>query len=373
MAAIDKFLRKIYYDPASPASYSGVQKLWSVVKKHPDKPLGLNLPKLVSWLNSQNVHTIHKKPVSVFRHERLIFDQIDQQWFADLVYIGYPSENNNFRNILTVIDGFSRFLWTRPLKSKTSMEVAQAFSDILAEGRHCTVLQTDQGAEFLGRPFKTELSQNKIQHLLAYGEFKCAIVERVNRTIEDKLFKYFYEQQTHKFVDVLDKITHSYNLTQHRFLKMAPAEINNKNSFKVYEQIYMPIVVHRGKNPINYAFEIGTLVRLARGKEPFLRGYDIQWSEELFKIIRLIPSHPPRYRVSSLNDKEIIRGTFYKEELLPVGHEHTLGDIQFKIEKIIKTKKVKGKKFGLIKWMNYSSDHNTWVPFNQIKTYQGKK
>ena len=50
---------------------------------------------------------------------------IDDTWSADLLdMIDYGTKNNNgFRYILVVIDNFSKFGWTIPLKNKYSQTI----------------------------------------------------------------------------------------------------------------------------------------------------------------------------------------------------------------------------------------------------------
>ena len=47
--------------------------------------------------------------------------------------------------MLTCIDVFSKYAWTRILKNKTGVEVTEAFESILKEGRIPQKLQTDRG------------------------------------------------------------------------------------------------------------------------------------------------------------------------------------------------------------------------------------
>lgn len=59
--------------------------------------------------------------------------------------------NNNYNYVLYVLDIFSRFLWTRPLKTTKPDEVKSAFADILekaAPRRPRAYVWTDEGAEF---------------------------------------------------------------------------------------------------------------------------------------------------------------------------------------------------------------------------------
>ena len=52
-----------------------------------------------------------------------------------------------YRYVLTVIDIFSRFVWLRPLKSKSSEEVAEELESIYVENG-ARIIQSDQGGEF---------------------------------------------------------------------------------------------------------------------------------------------------------------------------------------------------------------------------------
>lgn len=59
----------------------------------------------------------------------------------------YTSENKNYRYLLTVIDTFSKFAWTVPIKNKTGASVVIAMENILNEGQVPKNLQTDDGKE----------------------------------------------------------------------------------------------------------------------------------------------------------------------------------------------------------------------------------
>ena len=43
-------------------------------------------------------------------------------------------------------------------------------------------------------------------------------------------------------------------------------------------------------------------------------------------------------------------------------------DDVYRVEKILKRKKVKGKKMALVKWLWYDSIHNSWIPESKIAT-----
>ena len=50
-----------------------------------------------------------------------------------------------------MIDIFSRYLWTRPLKSKKPSDIIQSLQSAWKEGRKPHHIRTDKGGEFLNR------------------------------------------------------------------------------------------------------------------------------------------------------------------------------------------------------------------------------
>jgi hypothetical protein len=88
------------------------------------------------------------KPVRInFPRRKYIFKGIDHIWFADLADMqNLKKHNKNYCYILVVIDGFSKLCWTKNLKTKTGIEVMQAFKSIFEEtGRSPASLIVDEG------------------------------------------------------------------------------------------------------------------------------------------------------------------------------------------------------------------------------------
>ena len=78
-------------------------------------------------------------------------NSIDDIWAADLIDMqAFSKDNNGIKNLLTVIDIFSKFVWIVPLKRKTGQEVANAFSRILKE-RRPSKTWVDRGREFYNK------------------------------------------------------------------------------------------------------------------------------------------------------------------------------------------------------------------------------
>ena len=125
-------------------------------------------------------------------------NSIDEIWAADLIDMqAFSKDNNGIKYLLTVIDIFSKFVSIIPLK-KTGQEVANAFSRILKE-RRPNKTWVNKGREFYNKYF-----QKLVELYSTENEEKSCVIERFNKTIKEKMFKYFSANNTRKFVDVLD-------------------------------------------------------------------------------------------------------------------------------------------------------------------------
>ena len=79
------------------------------------------------------------------------------------------------------------------LKRKTGQEVANAFSRISKE-RRPSKTWVDRGREFYNKDV-----QQLVELYSTKNEEKSCVIERFNRTIKEKMFKYFSVINTRKF------------------------------------------------------------------------------------------------------------------------------------------------------------------------------
>ena len=134
---IDNYLNKVYYDLGSPPSYAGVEKLWNHIRKDGTRPGGVNKDLLALWLDDQNTHNIFKTPKTNFPTEKIVVEYPDQQWEGDIMIIDHPKQNKGFRYLICFIDLFTRYLWVRPLKTKSAGSATRALESIFEGGRKC--------------------------------------------------------------------------------------------------------------------------------------------------------------------------------------------------------------------------------------------
>jgi len=250
-----------------------------------------------------------------------------------------------------VIDVFSKFAWAVPLMSKRPDEVKSSFMKIFALGRHPKRIQTDDGMEFFGKPMSDYFKKENINHFSTKTEIKAGIVERLNRTIKEKMWKYFSFINKYRWIDILDKLMFNYNNSYPWSIGMKPTEVNNHNEHQVWNNLYASSASI--KTP---TYETGDTVRITKYKRKlFDKGYIPNWTEELFIIHTVHKTSPSTYTVADLKG-EILKGKFYEQEIQKVD-----GPVSFVIEEIVKERKHKGIKQFLVKWQGYPESYNSWV------------
>ena len=144
------------------------------------------------------------------------------------------------------------------------------------------------------------------------------------------MWRYFTRHQTWPYIDILQDLVRSYNKTPHRSIGMAPLWVNANNQEKVWQRLYG----HDGKGvPKLY---MSDRVRVSKYKGTFKKGYETNWSEEMFTIREVHPTDPPVYRLRG-DLGEVLNGTFYELELQKVS---VPVDEVYRVESVLQRRKV---------------------------------
>ena len=145
MAPWEDYLKKIYYDVSHPASFAGPQKLYKMVQQEGKYNIGMH--RIRRFLHNQESYSLHKPVRRRFQRNHVISAEKDDLWMADLIdMVKFEKWNQGYKYILLVIDTFSKYVWLRPLQSKTGDAVTNAFKDIfIKSGRDPAKLMTDKG------------------------------------------------------------------------------------------------------------------------------------------------------------------------------------------------------------------------------------
>ena len=68
-------------------------------------------------------------------------------------------------------------------------------------------------------------------------DLKCAVVERVHRTIRDRLNNYITYKNTYRYIDVLPKFVKVYNDTVHSTTGMAPSRVTDLDVLTIWKRM----------------------------------------------------------------------------------------------------------------------------------------
>ena len=222
-------------------------------------------------------------------------------------------------------------------------------------------LQTDQGREFRNKSVQALLKRYDIHYFYTHNaETKAAVVERFNRTLKTRMWRYFTKHQTWRYVDVLPDLMRSYNNARHRMIGMAPSQVNAQNQEEVWQRLYG----HDGKGVPK--LHVSDRVRVSKYKRTFEKGYETNWSEELFTVHEVHPSDPPVYRLRD-DLGEVLEGTFYELELQKVTVPF---DKVYRVEAVLKRRTVGKRKEALVKWFGYGSYFNSWIDAKGLVNYK---
>lgn len=351
-------LKRIYYDISHPASYGSIAKL---TKEMHGK---LTREQIKTWLRAQETYTLHKPMRKRFPRNRYVVSNMNHLWQVDLSDLRSLSQyNDDYKYILCVIDIFSKIAFVRALKNKNVNSIINAFQNIFLEyGNKPKHIQSDKGSEFIAKRVQHFFRDNNINFYTTNNpDIKASIVERFQRTMKSKMWRYFTHNNTYRYIDILNDLIYSYNHSRHSSIKMCPSEVNSNNIMTVWRNLYdkKPKMISM-KQIIN----VGDYVRISKTKHTFEKGYETNWSDEIFIISSIVKRVPfTLYRLTDLNH-ESIAGTFYEKELQLVNiNTNTI----HKIDKMISTRGTGLRKEVLVKWRGYSDKFNSWIPYSDLQ------
>ena len=189
-----------------------------------------------------------------------------------------------------------------------------------------------------------------------FNEGKAVVIERFNRTLKNKMYKYFTVNNAYINVDVLQDLINECNNHKHSTIKMTPTEASMKYNEKVIQNDVYSIddkTIYKSK------FMVGDRVRISKYKRTlFDKGYTPNLSEEVFVIAGIQHTNPTTYIIKDYNN-QIIEGCFYESELQKTDQDFYRIDIVIKEDYKIK--------LALVSWKGRPKEFNSWIPLNDVK------
>lgn len=356
-------LRQLFYDLSEPTAFAGNPK-YLVRELRKRFPRLENADKFVKdWLASRDEYTQFRRAFHHYKTPQIFVPPVaGYQLQMDLLDM-YKYIDRGYRYILVVIDCLSRYAWLRPLQSKNSKEVAQAFSSIILNDSteqkcHAQLVQTDAGKEFMGKPFQQLLQHHDIQFFTTPSNTKAAMAERLIRTLKERLMRYFRAKRSTRWHDVVSDFQHNYNHSPHRSLaNYTPATVHSNPTLQglVWQYIY------KGKELQPVKFKVGDRVRISRWKAAFEKGFTDRWTLQMYTIHNILSNHnPAMYKLLDENG-EVVKGAFNQGELQLVKPKQDEEE-NTQIEKVIDVDKTNTRDWRyFVKWKNQPSYMNQWL------------
>jgi hypothetical protein len=280
--SIQQYLKTIYYKVNHAGSYAGVERLYRAVRE--EKKHNITRKTIKKFIQSQPVYTRHRQIIRKFSRVKHIAPKIDYIWQADVAFM--PRDDAQFNNdtyhFLLVIDTFSKFVWTFPLRHKTAENVIRSLKEIFEKSeRKCKLLQFDRGSEFLNKKMRVFADKYHFKATYTSNETKASQAERALKTIKRSLYMIKEQNQTKVWIKYLAEATASYNASYHSAIKMSPNQVDVHHQARLFHLKHgKPLV----KGSRRWRLNIDSLVRLSIEKTSYIRAYVTTFSDEVYRI-----------------------------------------------------------------------------------------
>ena len=387
---INNLLDRLYRNTTSgsAALYTSVEPLYREAHSQ-CKKINRNIVK--AYLQRQHVYTRHRRAVrNRFKRLPTLAPGMHIEWQCDLADMQrLTSDNDGYAYILVCIDVLSRKLFARAVTSKAADPMIEAFKQIFTESGFVPwKILTDQGREFTSAQMQKFFTSLGISQYCMHTtpQFHAGMVERANRSLKERIFRYFTDAQTQRWIDVLPVFVSAINHSINSSIGMRPSDVSFENAMELRERLKNKASMDLNKKPYNQKrFKVGDMVRIERHKHVFKKGYEVNFTDEIFSVCEVRTTRLPiTYRVVD-GRGERLDGWFYAQDLslvLPNDKHLTSGPKNktksasdadnfsqqpvWDIERIIKKGKRNGKDALLVRWKGLDAKHDSWIPAHSL-------
>lgn len=355
----EEYLKRIYTTPGHPASFCGPEKLRQITKK--EGLFRISRDDIRKFLETQDVYTVNRPVRRRFARNKVIAHGLKDQYDMDLCDLSRLARfNQNVKYLLVAVDVFSRFAFVRPLKNKSAESVLKALESIFKGDNIPRRVRTDHGKEFQNQLARKFFENKGIKHFFASSPLKCQIVERLNQTLKQLIYRFLFEQNSYKYLDSLADIVEGYNRRPHRsLLGLSPAEVTVENQAKVWNDMYVNRRKRKTKPSLSkFKFDIGTFVRVSLEKKTFERAYNAKFSLEPFRVsARHMRDRLPVYMLKDMQG-ERLEGWYYESELQPMAEKSSKDT--WRVGKVLRARGRGANREVLISWLGFPSKFDSW-------------
>ena len=292
-------LQRLYTQGA--AAYGSVRNL--------AKASRLPVSKVRQFLYSKDTYRKFTLAARKFKRMRAFARFKNEIWCMDLAYVDkLAKESNGVRYLLVRQDLFDRTVNAKGMKTKDSKETVKTFSSMITKKNRPKKIWVDKGTEFAGA-FKTFCGAEGIQVSSTMSETKATFAERTIRSLKNILYRYM-EDFGYKYIHKLPQFITTLNSRRNSSIDMQPNTVKNCD----FMSILYSKPLRDFKKP---TFKTGDRVRISKYDLLFRKGYEPQFTSEVFETVATATRKPPTYTIKD-EQGEVIQGKFYRKELIKV-------------------------------------------------------
>lgn len=269
-------MEKIFTEIYKKHKPTNFQELYRITKKTlGEQGVKTNRKLLLDYWNSLEVVQLHKKQKPV--HFKITSPAPYAYLYMDILDLStFKGSNNKYRYALTVLDGYSRFVWAKKMLRKS--EIFTQLKAIMKEIPEHKVKRTYSDHEFSNnKQISTYFKKRNIQMVTerVENDTLLSLINRFHRTVRGMLGKIFSRRGKKRWIDKLDEVIEHYNNKHHSGIKGVPSEFlkHTSNTLVQYEQ---PVVDLR----------IGDWVRIKKQLGNFAKKSMVEkWSRGVYEIL----------------------------------------------------------------------------------------
>jgi hypothetical protein len=212
--------------------------------------------------------------------------------------------------MFAVVDVFTRFAYIIPMKNKDIDSTSKALEEILSYNKNKPYLiMSDNDSSFLGSEFQKVLVKYDIHHdPNAVGDHNSlGIIDNFAKRIKRILTAYFLQSKKKNWIDVIQKIVATYNVSPHSSLGgFTPTEIMNDDEAGLNQFIVDVNYYKSRQNATSTDLMVGDSVRI-KIADGFLKGTDPRYGGKVHIVKEIYGKN-----VILDNDKKYVRSQLLK-------------------------------------------------------------
>ena len=278
---LEKLLNRVYHKEHN---YVGINELYRITKLQNKE---ITKAYVSNWLKRQNSKQQITSKVVGKKVFKPIYSEDFYSFQIDLTFIPkYKKQNDGYYVLFTAININSRYAYEYHAKDKEADTVINMLNKFLKNALEVHTITLDSGSEFTNKKVMKWFEENEIFTYFVNGDsHKLGIINRFHRTLKEKLLNYFLEEDTVKWIDVIDKVIYNYNRTINRGIGFTPLEAS--------KHLIQSVIINNAKNKVSTIqtkekddFKVGDFCRVENDKNTFNKTQS-KYSNEIYQIVKV--------------------------------------------------------------------------------------